>query len=161
MNYSNRATAYIKLLAYPEALKDLDKCLEIKPDFGNIHCFFFNQLLIVKAYIKKGSVHFQMKEYQKCLKVYEAALEYEPNNAEIAAAIQKTMYAINTNQDEESVRQNVARDPEIQAILVDPVMRQVLQDLKTDPTSFAKYMADPRIKANLDKLIASGVIRTG
>jgi len=32
--YSNRSAAYLSLLAYPEALKDANKCLELKPDFG-------------------------------------------------------------------------------------------------------------------------------
>lgn len=32
--YTNRAAAYTKLLALPEALKDADKAIEVKPDFG-------------------------------------------------------------------------------------------------------------------------------
>eukprot|EP01128_Nolandella_sp_AFSM9_P010484 TRINITY_DN7255_c0_g1_i1.p2 TRINITY_DN7255_c0_g1~~TRINITY_DN7255_c0_g1_i1.p2 ORF type:complete len:588 (-),score=217.21 TRINITY_DN7255_c0_g1_i1:92-1855(-) len=147
--FSNRATAYTKLMAYREALKDLDKCIEMKPDF-------------VKAYLKKGKVHQILKEYQKCLKVYEEALEYEPDNKEVANAIATTVHLINSSDgpSEEEVQRNVASDPEVQRILADPVMRQVLQDLQTDPSTLNKHMSDPAIEANINKLIAAGVIRT-
>lgn len=39
VNYSNRAQAYIKLLALPEALKDSEKCIELNPKFGKSYSF--------------------------------------------------------------------------------------------------------------------------
>lgn len=41
----------------------------------------------MKAYLKKGKVHQILKQYQKCMKVYEQALEYDPDNQEVAQAI--------------------------------------------------------------------------
>lgn len=32
--YNNRAAAYIKLVAFPEALKDVNKAIEVDPSFG-------------------------------------------------------------------------------------------------------------------------------
>ena len=47
--YSNRAAALTKLLAYPDALKDLDECLKLDPTF-------------VKPYSKKDAAHSLMEE---------------------------------------------------------------------------------------------------
>eukprot|EP00439_Symbiodinium_sp_Y106_P062134 s2908_g9.t1 len=67
--YSNRAAALTKLLAYPDALRDLDECLKLDPSF-------------VKAYSRKGAAHFFMKEYHKSLQAYEQGLKLDPENAE-------------------------------------------------------------------------------
>eukprot|EP01127_Copromyxa_protea_P004853 TRINITY_DN14671_c0_g1_i1.p1 TRINITY_DN14671_c0_g1~~TRINITY_DN14671_c0_g1_i1.p1 ORF type:complete len:582 (-),score=207.47 TRINITY_DN14671_c0_g1_i1:28-1773(-) len=149
VNYSNRAACYIKLMAYPEALKDADKCIAINPKFA-------------KGYLRKGQAHFLMKDNNKALEAYDAGLKLEPNNAEIQAGIQKVMNSINSGepQDEEAVRRNVERDPELQAILRDPMMQQVLQDLKSDPKAAQHHMRDPITRANIEKLIAAGIIST-
>ena len=42
--YSNRSAAYIKLMEFPYALKDAEKCLELDPTF-------------IKAYVRKGTIH--------------------------------------------------------------------------------------------------------
>lgn len=55
-----------------------------------------------------------MKENQKALEAYDQGLRLDPNNAEIKAGIQKVMNQISSGQDEESVRRNVERDPELQ-----------------------------------------------
>jgi len=145
--YSNRATAYTSLLALPDALKDCEKAIELDKKF-------------IKAYLKKGHVHFLMKEYQKALKTYENALEVDPENKDVDAAIKKTMAQVQKGQDLESVERNIANDPEIQAILADPMMNQVLKDLQSNPRSLNQYLSDPHIKNNITKLIAAGVIRT-
>jgi len=146
--YTNRAQTYIKLMALPEALKDAEESLKLKPDF-------------VKAFLRKGQVHFMMKEFQKALQTYEKALEYEPENHEVTEAVRKTVEAINNSHlDPDTVKRNVEKDPELQVILTDPLMQQVLKDLQTNPQSVARYMKDDKIRANIEKLIAAGVIST-
>lgn len=49
-------------MEFPSGLKDLDKCLEIDPNY-------------IKAYIKKGQCHTAMKEFHKALGVYEKGLK--------------------------------------------------------------------------------------
>jgi len=147
VNYSNRAVCYIKLMAPSEALKDAEKCIELNPNFA-------------KGYLRKGQAHALMKENQKALEAYDLGLKLDPNNAEIKASIQKVMGQINSGMDEESVKRNISRDPELQRILSDPVMRQVLDDMKSDPSSIQHHMKNPQIKANIEKLIAAGVIST-
>jgi stress-induced-phosphoprotein 1 len=144
--YSNRAAAYTKLLALPQALQDCDKCIELKPEF-------------IKAYIRKGKIHFLRKEFQKCLRVYEKGLEYDPDNKELAQAITKTLIAIeNTPLDEETVQRNIQNDPELQTILADPVVQQVLKELSTDPQAAQRYLREPAIAEKISKLQAAGII---
>jgi len=147
--YTNRAQSYIKVMALPDALKDCEESIKLKPDF-------------VKGYLRKGQIHFMMKEYQKALKTYEEAIELDPNNTEISEAVSRTVQAINRHEDmdPETVKRNVEKDPELQAILADPLMQQVLKELQTDPRAAAGYMKDDRIRKNLEKLIAAGIIST-
>ena len=42
----------------------------------------------------------------------------------------------------------------------DPIMRQVLSDMQTDPRATAKHMANPGIAAKINKLVAAGIIQT-
>merc|ERR1712054_684357 len=67
--FSNRAAALTKLMAYPDALRDLDECIKLDPKF-------------VKAYSRKGAAHFFMKEYGKALDAYGKGLAVEPGNEE-------------------------------------------------------------------------------
>ncbi len=52
-------------------------------------------------------------------------------------------------------------DPEIQAIVSDPVMRQILQDMKDDPKAAANHLKNPQVAQKIQKLIAAGIVRTG
>jgi stress-induced-phosphoprotein 1 len=152
--YSNRAACYTKLGDYPLAVKDCDECLKLCPTF-------------VKAYIRKGLAQYYMKEYHKCLETYDQGLKLEENNAELLEGVQKTMAAINRQSqaadgkpDEERLAKAMA-DPEIQAILRDPIMMNVLQDMQTDPKAATKHLRDATVSAKINKLIAAGVLRTG
>ena len=50
-------------------------------------------------------------------------------------------------------------DPEIQAILGDPQMRSILNEMQTDPKKAQAVMSDPKMSAKLQKLIAAGVLQ--
>lgn len=65
--YNNRAAAYTKLAAFPEALKDADEAIKIDPAF-------------IKAYLRKSTVLFGMREYTRSL---EACQAVSPNAADI------------------------------------------------------------------------------
>lgn len=149
--YSNRAACYTKLLEYPTAIKDCDEALRLKPDF-------------VKAYIRKGNCQFFMKEYHRCIETYEKGLKFEPENPELKEGLQKTLYAINSQQGGEGEEERAAKamqDPEIQAILSDPIMMQILQDMRKDPAAAANHMKNPLVAQKIQKLIAAGIVRTG
>jgi len=65
--YSNRSAAYIKLMEFPSALKDAEKCLELDPTF-------------VKAFFRKGTIHHALKEYHKAVQAFDNGLKLEPTN---------------------------------------------------------------------------------
>ena len=53
------------------------------------------------------------------------------------------------------------KDPEIQAILQDPMVRQVIQDLSGgNGAAGQQAMNDPVMRGKIEKLIASGVLQT-
>jgi stress-induced-phosphoprotein 1 len=146
ISWSNRAAAYTKLMAYSDALKDCEECLKLKPDF-------------VKGYIRKGFTYFAMKEYQKALDTYEKGLLLDPNNEELQNNMAQVMAKVQEG-DPEAQRRGMA-DPDIQAMLQDPVMMAAVKHMQEDPSSMRDYLKDPKLAANLQKLINAGVIRTG
>lgn len=150
--YSNRAAAYMKLGEFPMALRDCDRCLELDDTY-------------IKAYIRKGNIHFYMKEFHKCLTVYEKGLSFDPNNRELRQGLVKTQMRIQQQQgsgqvDEKQVQQAM-RDPEIQQIMADPATGDILRQMEQDPSFAAKAMRDPDIASKVQKLIAAGILRTG
>ena len=67
------------------------------------------------------------------------------------------------NQTEEERKERAAHamaDPEIQSILQDPVVNQVLRDFQENPNAANKAMADPSMRAKIEKLIAGGILQT-
>lgn len=57
-SYNNRSNAYTKLMAFPEALKDAEKAIEVDPKF-------------IKAYIRKSVVLCSMKEYTQAMEAIQ------------------------------------------------------------------------------------------
>jgi stress-induced-phosphoprotein 1 len=149
--YSNRAACFTKLGEYLEGMKDCDKCLEINPNFA-------------KAYSRKGLLYYMKKDYAKAIEVYERGLKLEPENKELKDGLNAVLEAFNRQQnsapDEESIKRAM-QDPEVQGILSDPVMQQILNDMKSDPRAAAEHMKNPAIKAKIFKLASAGVIRLG
>lgn len=150
--YSNRAASYMKLGEFPMALRDCERCLECDVNY-------------VKAYIRKGNIHLFMKEYHKCLEVYEKGLKLAPDNRELKQGLMKTQVAIQQQQgsgqvDEKQV-EAAMRDPEIRNILQDPQINNILKQMESDPSYAAKAMKDPDIASKVSKLVAAGILRTG
>eukprot|EP00996_Jenningsia_fusiforme_P007002 NODE_903_length_1835_cov_160.438410_g796_i0.p1 GENE.NODE_903_length_1835_cov_160.438410_g796_i0~~NODE_903_length_1835_cov_160.438410_g796_i0.p1 ORF type:complete len:547 (-),score=118.08 NODE_903_length_1835_cov_160.438410_g796_i0:125-1765(-) len=148
--YSNRAACYMKLGELSYAQKDCDKALELNPDF-------------VKCMTRKAQIHFLAKEYHKALQWYEKALKLEPQNPELRSGVERTLKQINSHTgevDEERARRGMA-DPEIQALLQDPMLHMVLRDFSENPAAAQKHLRDPVMGAKIQKLIAAGVLRTG
>jgi len=151
--YSNRAAALTELMAYPDALRDLDECLKLDPKF-------------IKAYSRKGTAHFFMKEYHKALKAYDDGLKIEPTNDECIKGREQVLHKIQETSrsgevDEEQVRHAMA-DPEIQQILGDPQVKMFLQEMQTNPkTANERLNKDVKMQEAVSKLMAAGVLRMG
>lgn len=151
--YSNLAACYTKLTAFNEGLAAAEKCIELQPDF-------------VKGYSRKGAIQFFMKEYEKALDTYEKGLTHDPENEELKEGRMRCFQAINRitmgQASEEELKERQAKamaDPEIQALLMDPVMRNVLNDFQSDPKAAQHHLRNSSIMAKVSKLVAAGIIQ--
>jgi stress-induced-phosphoprotein 1 len=102
---------------------------------------------------------------RRALDSYQAALKLEPDNAEAKEGLTRTVERINssagnTKMDEERARRAM-EDPEVQAILRDPMVSQAIQDMQSDPRAMGNVMRDPAMAAKIKKLIAAGILGMG
>lgn len=152
--YSNRAACLIKLLTFPSAVSDCDEAIKRDPKF-------------IRAYLRKAQALFAMKEFNKCLDVCAEALKHDTdgkNAREIDQQSQKALsaqFSSREGETEEQAQERIQRDPDIMAILQDPVMQSILQQAKGDPAALHDHMKNPDIQMKVQKLIAAGVIRLG
>ncbi|KAL8920562.1 MAG: hypothetical protein Q9208_006184 [Pyrenodesmia sp. 3 TL-2023] len=151
--YSNRAAALIKLMTFPSAVNDCDIAIKKDPSF-------------IRAYLRKAQALFAMKEYNKCIDVCAEATAHDEggkNAREIEQQSQKALQAQFSGREgetEEQTMERIQRDPDIMAILQDPVMQSILQQAKGDPAALQDHMKNADIRSKVQKLIAAGVIRT-
>lgn len=155
--YSNRASAYTKLAALPEALKDSEEAIKVDPKF-------------VKGYIRKANVLYAMKEFTKAMEACQKAEDADnaqeggaKNAREIQALLSKCMnelYSQRSGESEEETLQRAMRDPEVAQIMQDPIMQSILQQAQSNPAALQEHMKSPIIREKVNKLIAAGIIRT-
>jgi len=147
--YNNRSACFTKLADFGRAKEDCNMALKLDPNY-------------VKAYARKGKIETFIKDYKGALESFSAGLKIDPENQECLLGMQQVQEAIRSgnSEDDEIRRQRAMNDPEIQNIMSDPVMMNVLRDLQENPKSAMKYLSNPEIKDKLDKLIASGIIKT-
>ncbi|XP_057375057.1 stress-induced-phosphoprotein 1-like isoform X2 [Daphnia carinata] len=141
--YSNRAACYTKLAAFDLGLKDCDSCLELEPTF-------------VKGWIRKGKILQGMQQYSKASAAFQKAMELDPNASEALDGYRACMMQTNSNPEE--VRKRAMADPEVQAILRDPAMRMILEQMQNEPRALQDHLKNPAIAAKIQKLIESGLI---
>ena len=145
---NNLAAALTKLGNFAAAKQACEKALDLDPSY-------------VKAIAKKGDLEFLMKEYHKALESYKKGLALEPANAACKQGLAKTTHAINSASGSDQERaQHAMADPEIQAILQDPMVRDVINNLSGgDQMAGQRALQDPLMKAKIEKLIASGILQ--
>jgi len=143
--YSNRAAAYTKLLEFGIAMRDIDECLKLDPKF-------------IKAYLRKGEILLASKEPLKAKDAFQAALNLDQNCAEARAGIGKC-WSSKADLNPEERRQQAMQDPEVQAILSDPAMRMILEQMQENPQAASEHMKNPAIRDKISKLIDSGILQ--
>lgn len=150
---NNLSAALCKIMDFNGAKREIEKALDLDPKY-------------VKAWARKGDIEMVMKEFHKATDSYKKGLEIDPTNAACKQGLSKVTAQINygrQNMTEEQKKEQAAHamaDPEIQAILQDPVTQQVLRDFQENPAAAQQAMNDPTIQAKIQKLIASGIIET-
>lgn len=154
--YTNRASAYIKLVALPEALKDCEEAIKMDETF-------------TKAYIRKSNVLFSMKDYTKALNAAQMASDIDGKHHANASSreiqqqkdkIMQALYAERSTETEEETLQRAMRDPEVAQIMQDPVMQSILQQAQSDPRALQDHMRNDKVRSKIEKLIGAGIIRT-
>ena len=104
--YNNRANAYTKLAALPEALKDAEQAIKVDPKF-------------VKAYIRKSHVLFAMRDYTKAIEAVQQAADVDTDQKhakEIREQVMKCereLYNQRAGESEEETLERAMRDPEV------------------------------------------------
>merc|ERR1711968_100483 len=132
---NNLAAALTKLGNFAAAKQACEKALELDEKY-------------VKAIAKKGDLEMLMKEYHKAIETYKQGL-------------QRVQTAIYNEGGDKGRAEQAMKDPEIQAILQDPMVRQVIQDLSGgNGAAGQQAMNDPVMRGKIEKLIASGVLQT-
>jgi len=147
---NNLAAALCKIMDFTGAKRQIEVALDLDPKY-------------VKAWTRKGDIEVLMKENHKAMESYRKGLAIDPNNVACKEGLQKVSSQVNSNMSEEERKERAAHamaDPEIQAILQDPVMMQVLRDFQENPAAANEAMADPSVREKLEKLIASGIVQT-
>ena len=93
----------------------------------------------IRAYLRKAQALHAMKEFNKCIDVCSEAMAHDKegkNTREIEAQSQKALqaqYEAREGETDEQAQERIQRDPDIMAILQDPVMQSILQQAKSDP----------------------------
>ncbi|CAH0366703.1 unnamed protein product [Pelagomonas calceolata] len=145
---NNLAAALTKLGNFAAAKQACEKALELDEKY-------------VKAIAKKGDLEMLMKEYHKAIETYKKGLTIEPANAACKQGLQRVQTAIYNEGGDKGRAEQAMKDPEIQAILQDPMVRQVIQDLSGgNGAAGQQAMNDPVMRGKIEKLIASGVLQT-
>jgi stress-induced-phosphoprotein 1 len=150
---NNLSAALCKIMDFNGAKREIEKAIDLDPKY-------------VKAWARKGDIEMVMKEFHKATESYQKGLEIDPKNATCKQGLQKVTVQINygrQNMTEDQKKEQQAHamaDPEIQAILSDPITQQVLRDFGENPAAAQAAMNDPLIRAKINKLIASGVVET-
>jgi stress-induced-phosphoprotein 1 len=150
---NNLAAALCKIMDFNGAKRQVEEALALDPKY-------------VKAWARKGDIEMYSKEYHKAMESYKEGLSLDENNTACKEGLRKCVTQINygrSSMTEEEKRQqadHAMADPEIQAILTDPVTQQILRDFNENPAAAQKAMNDPGVRAKINKLIASGIIET-
>uniref|UniRef100_A0A914X357 Stress-induced-phosphoprotein 1 n=1 Tax=Plectus sambesii TaxID=2011161 RepID=A0A914X357_9BILA len=142
--YSNRAACYTKLAEFSLAVADCDTCIKKDPKF-------------IKGYTRKGAALQGMREFGKAQRAYEEALNIEPNNQEARDGLMQCLR--NNDEDPEKARERAMQDPEVQAILKDPGMRMILEQMSNDPGAIREHLKNPEILSKLMKLRDAGIVQ--
>lgn len=150
---NNLSAALCKIMDFNGAKREVEKAIELDPKY-------------TKAWARKGDIEFVMKEFHKSMDSYKKGLEIEPDNATCKEGLRKVTQQINfgrQNMTEEQKKEQAAHamaDPEIQAILTDPVVQQTLRDFGENPAAAQRAMNDPGMRAKIEKLVAAGIVET-
>ncbi len=98
--YSNRAQCYLKLMTPQPAVKDAEKCIELKADFA-------------RGWSRRGMAYKMLKEYTLAMDDFNMALSLDKDNDEAKQGLQQIRMSIYAAEKDELVTQNAMKDPNV------------------------------------------------
>lgn len=150
---NNLSAALCKIMDFNGAKREVEKALELDPKY-------------VKAWARKGDIEIVMKEFHKAMDSFNKGLELEPDNPACKEGLRKVTQQINygrhamTEEQKKEQAAHAMADPEIQAILQDPIVQQTLRDFSENPAAAQQAMNNPGMRAKIEKLVIAGVLET-
>lgn len=150
---NNLSAALTKIMDFNGAKTQVEMAIELDPTY-------------TKAWARKGDIECAFKEHHKALDSYKKGLSLDPTNSSCKEGLRKVTQQINygrANMTDEQKQEQKARamaDPDIQAILQDPIVQQTLRDFGENPNAAQQAMRDPGMSEKIQKLIAAGVVET-
>lgn len=148
---NNRGTAFHKLGVYGSALKDVNKAIEMDNKY-------------LKAYYRKGLIEISVKKYHLAYKTFSHAMTIDANDEAICEGMKQCMMAINDlrlHPLTDTQRDSNMSDPEIQAIMGDPLMQSILQESTKNPRALQKHLENPAVAERIQMLVAAGIVSLG
>lgn len=150
---NNLSAALTKIMDFNGAKIQVEKALELDPVY-------------TKAWGRKGDIEMAFREYHKAMESYKKGLAIDPHNATCKEGLRKVTQQINygrsqmTAEEKKEQAAHAMADPDIQAILQDPVVQQTLRDFNENPAAAQQAMNDSGMRDKIQKLIAAGVVET-
>lgn len=155
--FSNRSAAYLSKGFADSALKDANKCIEIKSDWP-------------KGYSRKGAALHKLKKYDKSIEAYKQGLALDPNNAGLKSGLE----AVEAEKNQpaggyggsaggaggnpltgmfSNVIEIAKASPTLKEYMKDPDYVAMLQTVQANPMMMQSYMNDPRFMATMQEVI--------
>mmetsp|Transcript_12576 Transcript_12576/g.22403 ORF Transcript_12576/g.22403 Transcript_12576/m.22403 type:complete len:587 (+) Transcript_12576:159-1919(+) len=150
--YSNRSAAYLSKGYADSALKDAEKCIELKSDWP-------------KGYARKGAALHKLAKYDEGIAAYEEGLKVDPESAPLKSGLE----AIKADQAGPSMgaggagglgalfgpdfMEKVKANPKLEKYTSDPTYMQLLEMIQTNPQMLQVAAQDPRIQETFAEIL--------
>merc|ERR1719348_2092388 len=144
---------------YPGAVKAYSEAIKRNPNDAKIfsnRAAAYSKLMEFNMALKDCDICIELKNYQKAIESFERAQAIDSSNQEANDGYRQAMMAMNA--DPNAVRERAMQDPEVQAIMQDPAMRMILEQMQREPASLQDHLKNPDLAKKLRKLIEAGLI---